>query len=238
MYAPLLIAGLLASGAGTGMQIAGNQEAKSALNATRSQEQVQQAGFQKSAQSQVANSLAQSTAPVAQKQMETGANNRMSAFQALQAAGAPLTGQPTQSTTTNKVIGGTPTEQAAARSSNAGNAWSDLQARAQANEGGYGDWQTAQNVKNATTMGNLSAIGTQASDAASIYPLEQNVALQKGDSLGGWGQLLSALGSLSMMGAAVSAPPAAAASAGGNQALSIVKSPNLWTDIAGYGLPK
>ena len=73
--------------------------------------------------------------------------------------------------------------------------------------------------------------------ALAIQPSDRVVDATIGGA-GHFSKLLSALGSLSMMGAAVSAPPAAAVSAGGNQALSIVKAPNLWTDIAGYGLPK
>jgi len=244
MYAPLLIAGLAASLGGTGMQIAGNAKAQSALNATRAQEVQQQAGFQKTAQHTVNDSLAQSTMPVAKQQMASGTADRLTAFQALQAAGAPLTDQSGQPTTTNKVIGGTPTEQAAARAGTAGTAWSNLAANAQATEGGYGDWQTAQNVKNAKATGNLSAIGTQASDAASIYPIEQNVALQKGDQLSGWGQFLQTLGSLSMMGASIAAPAAPAAMtaaqgssfmAGAGPVSAGYAAANPWSTIAAQG---
>ena len=217
MYAPLLALGLAGSLAGTGMQIAGNARAQSSLASERAKEVAQQAGFQRNAQTQVNNSLAQSTEPVAQKQMATGAGDRISAFQALQAAGAPLTAQPGQPATSNKIIGGTPTEQAAARSGSAGNAWSDLQARAQATEGGYGDWETQQGVKNALTSGKLSTIGAESRNAASIYPIEQQVALQSGDQLSGWGQLLQTLGGLSMMGAAVSPSGAAKAAPTGAQ---------------------
>jgi len=209
MYAPLLTVGLLATAVGTGMQIAGNARSKSALNAERATEARQQAGFQAKALGDVNASLAQSTAPVEQQQTAGGTANRLSMFNALQSAAAPVTGTPGQTPTKNTIVGG-PTAGAAQRSGASGTAWQNLAAKSQAAEGGYSDWQNRQDVKNATTMGNLSAIGTQASDAASIYPIEQQVAMQKGQPLSGWGQLLSTLGSLSMMGAAVVGAPAAA----------------------------
>ena len=210
MYAPLLIAGLLATAGGTGMQIAGNAQSQSALNAERATEARQQAGFQAKALGNVNASLAQSTAPVEQQQTSAGTANRVSMFNALQNAAVPVTGTPGQTPTKNTIVGG-PTVGASRRAGASGTAWQNLAAKAQATEGGYSDWQNRQDVKNATTMGNLSAIGTQASDAASIYPIEQQVAMQKGQPLSGWGQLLSTLGSLSMMGAAVVGAPAAGA---------------------------
>jgi hypothetical protein len=215
MYAPLLIAGLAATMAGTGMQIAGNMQDKSALSAERARESQQQAGFQSKAQGDVNASLAQSTPAVQQQQSQAGAANRLSMYQGLKSAGAPLTA-PTDTPTSNTIIGG-PSARAATVAGSAGGAWQDLAANAQAREGGRSDWQTQQGVKNAVTMGKLGAIGTEASDAASIYPIEQQVAMQKGDPLNGWGSLLSTLGGLSMMGAAVTAP-AAAASTGLNAA--------------------
>jgi hypothetical protein len=228
MYAPLLIAGLAATMAGTGMQIAGNMQGKSALNAVRSQEAQQQAGFQSKALGDVNASLAQSTPAVQQAQTQGGAANRLSMYQGLKSAGAPLTA-PTETATTNTIVGGSPSARAGAVAGGASNAWQNLAASAQAQEGGQSDWQTQQGVKNALTMGKLGAIGTQASDAASIYPLEQQVALQKGDPLNGWGQLLSTLGSLSMLGAAVSAPAAAV----GDQAALANGTESIGTDPLG-----
>ena len=213
MYAPLLIAGLAATMAGTGMQIAGNMQDKSALASERARETMQQSGFQSKALGDVNASLAQSTPAVAQAQTHGGAANRLTMYQSLKSAGAPLT-TPTPGGTGNKIVGGTPSSNAAAVAGGASNAWQNLAASAQAREGGQSDWQTQQGVKNALTMGKLGAIGTQASDAASIYPIEQQVAMQKGDPLNGWGSLLSTLGGLSMMGAAVSAPAASLNAAG------------------------
>jgi len=212
MYAPLLIAGLLGTAAGTGMQIAGNAQSQSALNSERAAENRQQTGFQNKAQAEVNSSLAQSTAANEQKQTATGTADRISIYNALQDATAPATKTPGKTSSGNTIVGG-PTAGASRRASGAGTAWSNLAAKSQATEGGYSDWENQQNVKNATTMGNLSVIGTQASNAASIYPLEQQVAMQKGQPLSGWGQLLSTLGSLSMMGASVVGAPAAGASA-------------------------
>ncbi len=199
------------------MQIAGNMQDKSALASERARETMQQSGFQSKALGDVNASLAQSTPAVAQAQQQGGTANRLSMFQALKSAGAPLTA-PTTTPTGNAIIGGGPSAQASTVAGGASNAWQNLMAGAQAREGGMSDWENQQGVKNALTMGKLGAIGTQASDAASIYPIEQQVAMQKGDPLNGWGSLLSMLGGLSMMGAAVSAPAAAASTVGNSDA--------------------
>ena len=235
MYAPLLIAGLAATMAGTGMQIAGNMQDKSALAAERARESQQQAGFQSKALGDVNASLAQSTPAVEQAQSQGGAANRLSMYQGLKSAGAPLTA-PTDTATGNAIVGGSPSSQATAIAGGASNAWQNLAASAQAREGGQSDWQTQQGVKNAATMGKLGAIGSEASNAASIYPLEQQVAMQKGDPLNGWGSLLSTLGGLSMMGAAVmpAAAGAAATPAMGsavNSQFGLVGQPNMWSNL-------
>jgi hypothetical protein len=191
------------------MQIAGNALDKSALAATRAQEYQQQAGFRANAEGDVNASLDQSTPAAAQQQQQAGTANRLSMYQALKSAGAPLTA-PTETATGNSIVGGSPSSRAANVAGGASTAWQNLAASAQAREGGQSDWENQQAVKNAVTMGKLGTIGTQASDAASIYPVEQQVAMQRGDPLNGWGQLLSTLGGLSMMGAAVMPATAAA----------------------------
>ena len=199
MYAPLLIGGLAASLAGTGMQIAGNAQSQNALAKTRGAEAQQQQQFQQKAQAQVNQSLPQSTVGNEQAQINTGAGQRYDAYKALQTAVSPASAPAGASAASDA---NSPTAQAAARSSAAGNGWSDLQARAQGQMGGISDMENQQNIKNALTMGNLGETSAAAGDAASIYPLEQQVALQKGDQLNGWGSLLSSLGSLSMMAGA------------------------------------
>lgn len=217
MYAPLLIGGLAATLAGTGMQIAGNQQSKSALSNARAQEVQQQQAFQQKAQAQVNQSLPQSTSQNEQGQINQGAAQRYNAFKQLQSAVSPNSMPAAASSPTADA--NSPTAQAASRAASTGGAWSDLQAQAQGQMGGIGDMQNQQNIKNALTMGSLGEIGTAAADQASIYPLEQQVALQKGDPLNGWGSLLSSLGSLSMMaGATASAKPASVV-AGSNPAL-------------------
>jgi hypothetical protein len=206
---------------------------KSALASERAREQQQRSAFQSEAQGDVNQSLSQSTPAAAQQEQQAGAANRLSMYQGLKSAGAPLT-TPTKTATGNAIIGGSPSTQAATVAGGASNAWPTLAAGAQAREGGQSDWQTQQGVKNAVTMGKLGAIGTQASDAASIYPLEQQVALQKGDQLNGWGQLLSTLGGLSMMGAGSIGSGAASTPSMGapvNSQFGLLGQPNMWSNL-------
>ena len=230
-----MIGGSVAALIGMGLQIAGNEKSKEALASERGMEVRQQAEFQSRALGDVNASLAQSTPAVEQAQSQGGAANRLSMYQGLKSAGAPLTA-PTDTATGNAIVGGSPSSRATAIAGGASNAWQNLAASAQAREGGQSDWQTQQGVKNAATMGKLGAIGSEASNAASIYPLEQQVALQKGDQLNGWGQLLSTLGGLSMMGAGSigSGAGAAATPAMGsavNSQFCLVGQPNMWSNL-------
>jgi hypothetical protein len=72
-------------------------------------------------------------------------------------------------------------------------------AMSQANLGGINDMENQQAIKNANVSGQLGEIGNAAANQASIYPLEQQVALQKGDPWNAWGSLLGSLGSLGML---------------------------------------
>lgn len=253
MYAPLLALGLLGSVAGTGMQIAGNQEDQSALANARALEQKQQSVFQQKAAGLVNQSLPQSSEPVEQNQINQGGQNRYNAFKALQSSVVPLVAPNTAPATGNKVVTDSPTGAATARSNASGGAFSDLQARSQGQLGGIGDMQNEQNIKNSGVMGQLGEIGTAAGDQASIYPIEQQVALTQGDRLNGWGSLLSSLGSLAMLGGAVGLGKTAATAASASASASGIFSggtaiaplgtlgstfvpANGWSAISGIGL--
>jgi hypothetical protein len=230
MYAPLLVAGLASSLAGTGMQIAGNQKSQDALGAERAREVSQQSQFQREAQGRVNQSLSKSTMPEAQGQISGGAANRVTMYDALRKASIPDVGSASPATGNAN----SPSARASDQAGSSGNAWGNLVARAQANQGGVNDWENSQNIKNANAMSDLGVIGTKASNAASIYGTQQRVAMEGGQQLSGWGQLASSLGSLAMMGAAINAPTTAG-SVGGSSAFTMPGGAQATTDYVNTG---
>ena len=197
-----------ASAAGTGLSIAGNEASQSAMNAARANEVNQQAALQKQSNAIFQNSLAQSTPQTAQQQMQQGQAARTNAWQGLQDATTPVasalptttsgstTGSSTTGGGTSTGAAGTPTSGASARAASAGNSWNTLLANAAAREGSYGDWQNQQAIKNANAAQQLGVVNNFSQGDAALLPTELQVASQAGDSLSGWGNIVSSLGSL------------------------------------------
>jgi hypothetical protein len=204
--AALTTIGMGAGLAGTGMSIAGGQQAKSAMANTRAEFNAKEADLQAKNNVLFRNSLAQSTPEVAAQQMQTGANQRGSIWNNLQSASTPVASAlpATGASTTSGKAG--------ARASSAGNAWNTMNATAAAKEGGYGDWETQQAIKNADVTQKMGVNTDFAQGNARLEPLELQVASEAGDKLSGWGNIVSSLGMLTGLagatGAFASAPAA------------------------------
>ena len=134
--------------------------------------------------------LEKSGADTADREIDLGAQRRESAYAKLDRSASPA---PVQGTT-NRMV------QAPARGAsvkNAGNAWSRLLGKAQARLGGRADWLLNQNVRDQRTTQELNRVSNFArGDLNNVVPVELNAAARKGDSLRGWGSLLSAAGML------------------------------------------
>ncbi len=226
-----------ASAAGTGLSLAANAQEQSAINAARANEVNQQRALQNQANAIFQNSLAQSTPATAQQQLQQGAAARNSAFQDLQSAITPVASAlPTANAGANA---NTPTAGAQQRATSAGDTWNSLLARANATEGSYGDWQNQQAIKNADTAQKLGVINNFSAGDASLLPTELQVASQAGDSLGGWGSILSSLGNLAGYAGKFATPAMPAVSPAAAQSMANwATDPNgLYNSIALGGLP-
>lgn len=202
---PLLLAGLAATAVGTGMTIAGNAQDQSAINDARSQEAMRQQQLQKQATSVFQNSLAQNSAPTTALNINQGASARTALASALKTATQPVvTALPATNANTYAVTGagGQPVDNSAARANIAGNAWSNVVNSAQNKLGGYGDAFTKQGIANAQAGNRLGVISNKAQGWANILPTEIAAASHSGDPLTGWGQIVSALGSVASLGGA------------------------------------
>ena len=219
MYPLLLAAAAAASAAGTGMSIAGNQEAADAMQSVRNNELLQQQGFQRQANSVFQNSVAQANPTNVNAEMAKGAANRQGLAQAL-AAGAMPVAQPLPATSTAATPENdspNPMDRAQANQQARTNAWTGLVQHAQAKLGAYSDLSTQQGIQNAQAAGNLAVINNKAQGQANLLPIELQVASQKGNSLSGWGQMVSALGSIGMMAGATGLGAAGAANTATSQ---------------------
>jgi hypothetical protein len=179
---PLAALGAIATIGGTALSIAGNAKEQSAINAARNTETAQQSDIQRQANNITAGSIAASTPQVAQQQMQQGQANRMALTQDLQAAAAP--GEQALPAT-----GG-----GSARTQAAGNVWQNLVEGNQAKAGSYSDWENQQAIKNAQASQKLGILNNFSAGDASLLPVEEQVASQKGDALSGWGSIMSGLG--------------------------------------------
>lgn len=186
---PLAIAALGLTAAGTGMGIAGNMQAQDAINRTRANAVSKQAGLDRQAQAIAQKNIDQSTIEQANADMAKGQQRRQTAWDTLQKSSTPIASALPATT-------GTGTGKAAARAAGSANTWNTLNANAAAKEGSYGDWQTAQSVRNSDIAQKLGAINNFAQGDARVLPTELEVASHAGDELSGWGQIVSSLGML------------------------------------------
>lgn len=203
----LLLAGVAASAAGTGMGVAASAQDRSAMNNVRTIEARRQQDLQDQANGVFQKSLSASGADTAKKQTASGAAQRQSVYNALKQVAQPGTAAPATAADSPDAVVNTdnPTQTANSLATTRGNAWSTLTSGAASREGGYQDYDTDQALKNAEANRNLGVIGNRAAGWARIFPTELEVASHKGDALAGWGQLVSALGSVAGIGGAMGA---------------------------------
>jgi hypothetical protein len=212
MYPAVLVAGLALSAAGAGMQYAGAQKAKSAMNNAQTAELLRQKKYQEEADASFQANLKQSDRATAEAETQAGATRRAAEYQALDrtAAGAEAPMTATATGGANSAAGAV--KRTAATVSATNNAWSRLVSDARAKLGGADDWQLSQNTRNTRTNQDLALTSSKARGSAAVLPYEMNAASQQGDSLKAWGSLVGALGSAVGM-AGATAPVAAGQSA-------------------------
>lgn len=202
IYPVLMAVAAAAAAAGTGLSIAGQAESQNAISRARNAELLRQQQYQKTASGVFNTSLEQSAPKSAKAQLDAGAADR-------QAEMAKLAQQPgvapsardkgTLTATSPGADGAAARTEANVTATN--NAWSNIVGQAQAKLGGYQDWDVAQGIKNARANQRLALVGNEAAGSANVLPIELEVASHKGDSLEGWGQLVSALGMVAGAGA-------------------------------------
>lgn len=211
-YPVALVAGIALSAAGAGMQAAGAQKAKGAMNDAQTAELLRQKKYQQEADASFQANLKKSDRGTAEAETQAGADRRAAEYQALDrtATGteAPMTA--TATGTANSAAGAA--KRAAGTVSATNNAWSRLVSNARAKLGGADDWQLSQTTRNTRTNQDLAITSSNARGSAAVLPYEMDAASHKGDTLKAWGSLASALGSaVGMYGA--TAPVAAGQSA-------------------------
>lgn len=196
--------GLGLTAAGTGMQIAGGEEAAGAMKKTRSEYAAKQRASDEQATNLWKQMADKSTVEQANKDQQTGEQARATNTEAIRqsslGSGAAL---PTNAPTTYRVAGADTGGQRA-------NAWSKLVGGAQNKLGGYDDAAGQQARRSADTSQRIGVVNNFAHGNANLLPIELDVASHKGDAMKGWGQLVSALGAMTSMGAGAKSNPYAA----------------------------
>jgi hypothetical protein len=193
---PLIIAGLAMSAAGAGVQIAGAEESRKAMNSAVDESLARQQQFSQQGRSVFEKSLTGSTPQTAQDQMAEGRDRALNEYQSLQAKS--LTGE------TSAV----PFESNQS-ATNVDKGRTGLSNLAQASLQGYSEWDLQRAIKNLTAEGQLGLISNNARNVASMLPYQVQAASHAGDSLSGIGSLLGTAGGLVGMFGALA--PAAAA---------------------------
>lgn len=184
--------------AGTGLSLAAGAKSASALNAARTAEAARQADLNRQALG-VANARINAATPqTATAQINQGADNRTATAQQLASASTPIA-------SALPATSGTATSGAQKRTAAAGNAWNILNTANKAREGAYGDWQTQQGVANEGAADKLAVLRNFSGADAALQPTEQQVALNSGDQLGAWGNIVSSLGQVAAIGSRVGA---------------------------------
>lgn len=177
---------ILAAVASAGLGYAGQEQSKSAMNDATRAEIERQRQFQDETRKKFSASLAESTKPVAEQQIQQGTNERLQGYQQLQQipleTGVPIQGQ---SNVRNVVDAG-----------NIG-----VLNRSRAKLGGNDLWLLDQSVKNLRADQALAQINQNAQISQSLLPGELERASQKGAGLQTAGQLVGLLGNLYGMSA-------------------------------------
>lgn len=206
-----VLIGMLATAAGAGLSYAGQRRASKEQQQVMEGYRTRNKGREAEAAKSFGESLSQSGRDDYDAAATEGQNLRESAYSRL---GSVAGGQALPTTSTGNRLVQSPVAVNRAQVRNAGNAWNKLLGNAQAKLGATQDWKLQQAIKDNRVNQDLSRIGTDArSDLNNVVPLEMNEAAHKGDALQGWGQLLSAVGTLAGVGGATGAVGGAANSA-------------------------
>lgn len=186
----LMIPAAIATLAGTGLSIAGQEESKSAMNDAAQAELTRQQGYGKKGQGVFQESLAKSTPGAARQQMQQGQQQALNEYAKVQDVPSSVMPSGSADPTADKVV------QARTGMSN----------QASAGMQGYNAFDVAQLIKDLQARTQLGQIGSFAGASEGVLPLEMQQASQKGSTLSGVGGILNSLGGLGMMGAGVSQP--------------------------------
>lgn len=198
-------AGGAIAGIGTVMQMVANNQDQGAINKARAAEIAQQATYQSQANGITKASIADAGMPTEAAETAAGAKNRTGLYNNLSTALAPVT------------AAAPPSGAGGARSSAASNVWGSLVSGNMAKAGSYQDWENQQSIKSAQAGQKLGILGSFSQGTASLLPVQLQVAGQKGDELGAWGNVISNIGN-AVSGAAQTAnnTPQTGSSSGGS----------------------
>jgi hypothetical protein len=193
-YPALLVLGLAASAAGTGMSMAAAEQSRTAMRRTREAEMARQRGYQRDAEQVFADNLRQSDRDTADETLDNAAERRAAEYAqtALPAEALPARpgGEPG-----GDVTAGNPEARARAATEAIGNAWRRLNDTARARLGAQDDWQLDTALGNADAQNRLAVTANLSRGSGSVLAHEMQDAQHAGDKLAGWGSLVSALGS-------------------------------------------
>lgn len=206
------LAGLALAVVGTGLSMAGAARARSAMNKTRSAYAAKTAELDRQSDEIFKKSLAKSRPQDAQEALQKGEADRVNAWEALQQASTPIASALPASGTTDTATG-----KNAKRAGSAAATWNQLNAKAAAKQGAYGDWQTQQALKDSDASQQLSVVNNFARGNAAILPGQLESASHAGDGLSAWGSIVSSLGSIA---GAMKAPVGASAMPAGTTSVT------------------
>lgn len=170
----------LAAAAGAGLQMAGNQKASNEMERKVRAELLRQKGYQQQAEAAYAQNAKQNTAPVAQKEISTGAGERQAAYETAQAV--PLT-QGQASVVGNPLAMSEKVKLA-------------LSNQARSKMAGYDQWALARMLDNEQANQAIGTVNNFARGSNNVLPLELQRASHAGDSLNQIGQLVGLAGML------------------------------------------
>jgi len=223
---PLALVGLAATAVGAGLQIAGNEKSKSAMNKARANEVAQQTALQRKNTALFQSNASKQGSANASQEMQAGADARTNIWNQLQKASSPIA----------SALPATGTNSAKKRTDTASNSWNSIVAGNKAKLASTGDWQNQRAINNADTSQKIGVNNDFSRADANLLPLELQVANSKGDALRGWGSIVSSIGSiaggLSGIGGAAGATNGASSLAGIGSA-----STGIAGTLAGGGTP-
>ena len=211
-YPIALVAALALSAAGTGMQMAGAKKARDKMDDTRRAEMLRQKGYQRDADAAYEANRSKADRGTAEAEMAAGAQRREQEYQAVGQNTLGVAAPMATPAAGNQTAGAA--SRMAANVQATGNAWTNMVNSARAKLGGSDDWELNQAIRNQRANEGIGIASSHARSSANLLPGEMQDASRAGDKLAGWGQLVSALGSVTGMYGAV-APGGAAAGAGG-----------------------